>query len=173
VSSTKRVLKFKVGSKMYAIEINYLKEVSGAAFPTRIPGIMECVSQVIGFRGHPIPVLDLRMLVKPLAPKLGVPKQIILNLSSFFCALWVDEISEICRAKGMDKSTSLMKKDYGGPITALVGDVLWGSGQGIAVLDPKKIEHLLSLIEKRTEKLSITSEERLFEKSLGSESDVA
>lgn len=88
------------GERAFGIEISFLKEISAAAPPTSLPTPYKAISQMIGFRGRPSPVLDLRVLLK--TPVTEVPQQIVAQFGGQICALWVDQVLQVKRLQSLD-----------------------------------------------------------------------
>lgn len=153
----RRVLTFQVGGHVYGIEIANLKEISTAAVPTLVPGVHACVSHMVGFRGHPIPVLDLRALSRrvqgPSASGQNA-EQVVARFGDQFCALWVDHVLNVRRLKSMDRSNGILKKERQGQVFALVGTVLWDDEGPVSLLDGTRITSFLEYIRGQMTRLS-------------------
>jgi len=148
----RRILSFRVGDKHYAIDIHHLKEISSAFVSTTIPGLHECVNQMIGFRGHPIPVLDLRILDGK-GKVSASPQQIVSKFGDYMCALWVDEVLNVRRAHKMDKASGILKSSGLGSLSSIVGDILWDQNEAFALLSETRIEKLLQFVKLKTQTL--------------------
>jgi purine-binding chemotaxis protein CheW len=60
-SSTERqYVIFRLGSEVFGLEINRVKEIIVYQDTTRIPGIGELIDGIINLRGHVIPIFNLR-----------------------------------------------------------------------------------------------------------------
>jgi two-component system chemotaxis sensor kinase CheA len=154
----KRVLTFRVSGKEYGIEITDLKEISAAGVPTLVPGVSDCVSRMIGFRGHPIPVLNLCNLAGENAIP-AAPEQIVARFGDSMCALWVDHVLNVKRLRNMDRATGLPKRDSFGRIGALIGDILWDEDHAVALLNGERVAAFLSFIRDRTDRLQLAHDE--------------
>ena len=150
----KRVLTFHVGDHIYGIEIGHLKEISTAAVPTVVPGMHNCVARMVGFRGHPIPVLDLRMLSRKSDEGAQGAEQIVARFGDQFCALWVDHVLNVRRLKSMDRFNGILKRERNGQVFALVGSILWDDEGPVSLLDGARITSFLDFIREQTAPLS-------------------
>ncbi len=143
-----RVLTFAVGGRVFGIEIKFLKEISAASPATPVPSPYRSISQMIGFRGQPIPVMDLRVLLK--APANSVPQQVVAQIGGQVCALWVDNVLHVKRLQSLDRSTGVIKEVGEGAHQALVGDVLWDQNGGpVCLIDGVKVERLLHYVKEK------------------------
>jgi chemotaxis signal transduction protein len=151
-ADNRRILSFRVGTKLYAIDISNLKEISSAFMPTQLPGLPKCASQMIGFRGHPIPVLDLRILNGEANPQ-NPAQQIVSKFGDFPCALWVDEVLNVRRAHKMDKASGIVKNSSSGSLASIVGDIIWDGKEAVALISDYRVEKLLKYVKEKTESL--------------------
>ena len=158
--SSMRVLTFFIGGKPYAISIDSLREVSDSKVPTPVPGVMDFINHVVDFRGHPIPVLDLRVLacgglINNQSIDRSKAKQIVVNLPKLQVGLWVDEVVDIRRVQKMARSVGILKKDYGKFIAGLIGGIIWDKSSAYALLDVQRIDVFVKLIQSKTKTLTL------------------
>jgi chemotaxis signal transduction protein len=107
---------------------------------------------MIGFRGHPIPVLDLIILDGVVNPSTH-PQQIVSKFGEFPCALWVDEVLNVRRAHKMDKSSGIVKSEAAGSLSSVVGDIIWDGKEAVAMISDLRVEKLLGYVREKTKTL--------------------
>ncbi|MBF0313991.1 MAG: chemotaxis protein CheW [Oligoflexia bacterium] len=158
-----RILTFYVKQKKYGIVIDIIKEISSATIATIIPNMIKAASQIVSFRGSPIPVIDLRRIRSSglkgvvggelqLLAKEEHPEQIVAQFGQHVCALWVDKVCHVQRLHLMDRSTGIAKSEFGS-LSSLIGDVLWDKNREcIALIGPQKVELLIEKIIEKSSK---------------------
>ncbi|MGK5088554.1 chemotaxis protein CheW [Bdellovibrionota bacterium FG-2] len=154
--SDKRVLTFEIGDGIYGMEISCLKEISNPSVATEIAGLDSYANKLVGFRGAPIPVIDLRMLCSDG----GVTgcEQIVAQFGGQLCAMWVHKIVDVERVQAMNRSTTVAKLDSSKAINRLISEVLWSGTRAVGVMSISKMELMLRVF-KRHVRPTVTVEE--------------
>lgn len=150
-TDNQRVLIFTINQRFFGIDITKVKEISSSSLPTKIPGTIKCASNMISFRGNPIPVLDLRIIDATEGSQLS-PQQIVCQFDQQLCAIWVDHIVNVKRIETMDSSVGVSKSSFGN-LSGLIGNFLWDKQKCIALIDDKRISVLLTKISDKTKSL--------------------
>ncbi len=96
--STLQLVSFKTGDEEYGIDIRCIQEINRILEITKIPNSTYFVEGIINFRGHILPIIDLRTL-------LGINKKeadketriIIIELNRKKAGFIVDAVNEVLR----------------------------------------------------------------------------
>lgn len=124
VKSEGRAVTFLLNDSYYAMDIEYIIEISGLRDVTFIPGLPDCVTGVINHKGDVIPVLDLRRRMGfPEAKERGggIDKTSLMIISCGDDMLAV-QVDEAVTTLDYSEETNFMKLDDGGLLLGFIKD---------------------------------------------------
>lgn len=91
-----KYLTFVLGSEVYGIDIQFVREIIGMQSITRVPDVPHYIKGVINLRGKVIPVMDVRrrfgMDDRPYDERTCI---IVIHVGSWLVGLVVDTVSEV------------------------------------------------------------------------------
>jgi purine-binding chemotaxis protein CheW len=93
----RRVLRFRIGSEIYAVALAHVRQVGPLGAPTPVPCTPAWVLGIVSLQGRVVSVLDLRQLFGLSSPAEATPRQemacaVVLAGSDMELALAVDEV---------------------------------------------------------------------------------
>jgi CheY-like chemotaxis protein/chemotaxis signal transduction protein len=152
--TTASILTFKVNGNLFGIEVENLKEISGGGVATEIPGMTKFINNMLGFRGNPIPILDLRQIDGQPADLTHPPHQIVALIGHSLCALWVDKVIDVRRLRRLNKSEAVDVRNFGKYMYLLISNVLWDHNEPIALISYDQLNKLLAYVKDRVKPLN-------------------
>ncbi|KNZ69699.1 CheW protein [Thermincola ferriacetica] len=107
----KQYVVFRLGSEVFGIDINKVKEIIVYQEPTHMPGSSEFIEGIINLRGHVIPIVSLRKKFNfPEAGDMGKTRIIVVEAGNSTVGIVVDGVSEVVMISGsvIEKPSSLL-----------------------------------------------------------------
>jgi purine-binding chemotaxis protein CheW len=103
-----RLLLFRCGGQVLAVEAGVVREIIAATEPTRIPGTPAAVLGLVNVRGTLVPVVDAAAAVG-LTARNGTPTLVLVERNNRPVALAVEEVLDLVTvpASAMDDHASL------------------------------------------------------------------
>ena len=103
-----RLLLFRCGGQVLAVEAGVVREIIAASEPTRIPGAAAAVLGLVNVRGTLVPVIDAAAAVG-LASSTGAPTLVLVERHGRPVALAVEEVLDLVTvpASALDDHASL------------------------------------------------------------------
>ena len=138
-SSTVNLACFEVKDQIYAIEVEYVREIVRLMEITSLPNAPSLIEGLIDLRGRVIPVLDLaRALNRGTASKGMHARIIVLEVDGLVLGLWVDaatdvltldvqnmeDVPDLASQAGYDAVRHVIRRDDQPPIMVLSVDEL-------------------------------------------------
>lgn len=133
-SSTINLACFEVQGQLYAIEVEYVREIVRMMEITPLPNAPSLIEGVIDLRGSVIPVMDLvRALNRGTASSGMHARIIVLEVDGLALGLWVDaatdvltldtqqmeDVPDLATQAGYDAVRHVVRRDEGPPIMVL------------------------------------------------------
>ncbi len=138
-SSTVALACFEVKEQLYAIEVEYVREIVRMMEITPLPNAPSLIEGVIDLRSTVIPVMDLvRALNRGAASTGNDARIIVLEIDGLVLGLWVDaatdvltvdtrqmeDVPDLATQAGYDAVRHVVRRDGGPPIMILAIDRL-------------------------------------------------
>lgn len=138
-SSTVNLACFEVKDQLYAIEVEYIREIVRLMEITPLPNAPSLIEGVIDLRGTVVPVMDLvRALNRGTASAGRHARIIVLEVDGLALGLWVDaatdvlafdtqqleDVPDLAARAGYDAVQHVVRRDDGPPIMVLAVDRL-------------------------------------------------
>lgn len=138
-SSTVNLACFEVKDQVYAIEVEYVREIVRLIEITPLPNAPSLIEGLIDLRGTMIPVLDLVRVLNRGTASSGVHARIIvLEVDGLILGLWVDaatdvltldirnmeDVPDLASQAGYDAVRHVVRREDGHPIMVLSVDRL-------------------------------------------------
>ncbi len=136
-SSTVNLACFEVKGQLYAIEVEYVREIARVVEITPLPNAPSLIEGVIDLRGSVIPVMDLsRVLNRGTASTDMHARIIVLSVDGLAMGLWVDaatdvltlgtqhmeDVPDLATHAGYDVVRHVVRRAEGAPIMVLAVD---------------------------------------------------